>query len=339
MPTQADVDKWTADLKKKNKAQPKAVSKADVLRPVAKTRPQADVLRPTEKTKRKAQPGRTMYDTPRSEPTYNDSYFWQEVAPDRPDYGRGFARGLPATATNTGTRTTTAAQMPEVYIPPIPPQQRPPGLNPPASTGPIISPQGEVRARTAAAFNYSDEARRNLAQIPIQWGNAEPGAGGAFYHPPWGGGKGHVELPPGNPANYHLPMAAHEFSHQRWFEELGAETPQGQADFMADTNALAQQGAPFANNALRGWRTWHEENPNFYGQTADNPIPTEIHAGIAGDVRNPADMPDWYREKWYPGVYNSQTEGWRPMQKARFDNELPRPVFLGDTFYYSERRP
>jgi hypothetical protein len=340
----------------KKKAQP--TSKADVLRPVTKkqatttrpTNPASAATRATDRaraaqsgrsweddsrtgnpyptTRQPPKPtvrdGRTYYPTTRTGPEYLDSYNILESSPDKPDYGYNSGwKDLPPTATTSNTTVTAGNPIPPLSTRRAPPQpqDKPAGLNHPASTGPIINPQGEVRARTANAFNYTDDARRNLAQSPISWGNATPEAGGNFYHPD----SGRVELAPGNPETYHLPAAAHEMSHKRWFEDIQAENPAAMQDYMNDTNALVRAGNPTTRMAMAGWRNWHDENTDFFGQSADNVIPTEMHAGIAGDVRRPEDLPDWYRSKWYPRVWRD-TDTRMGNQRNRFDSELPPGV-------------
>jgi hypothetical protein len=341
----------TKPVKKPEKKKAQPTSKADVLRPVTKkqattTRPTnpREAARPTTDRARDAQRGvvryeddslnykptfkdrRVSYVTPRTGPDYLDTYNILESSPDRPNYG--FKTGwneLPPTATTSNTTVTAGNPIPPLSTRRAPPQpqEKPAGLNHPASTGPIINPQGEVRARTANAFNYTDDARRNLAQAPIQWGNATPEAGGNFYHPD----SGRVELAPGNPETYHLPAAAHEMSHKRWFEDINAENHAAMQDYMNDTNALVRAGNPTARMAMAGWRNWHDENTDFFGQSSDNVIPTEMHAGIAGDVRRPEDLPDWYRSKWYPRVWRD-TDTRMGNQRNRFDNET-MPAWMG----------
>ena len=258
-------------------------------------------------------PKPVMYDVPQAEPSYLSSEDQFEYAPV-PDFGRGFARGLPQPTRPTNATLASSYYKPE---PARGNQERPGATHPPATTGPIVGPPGHVRAVTAPAFGYSDKARGELSRTPINWASLrDPMIAGTYE---------------GNALNINSSVrtpgtsgetAAHEMSHKRWFEDLNAQTPEVAQDYVRDTAAL-EGSSPAIRGAMENWREitpFYEKYHNNLNAGTDWKIaPTEIHARVAERVTEPGQLPDWYRKKWYPDVWQDEQRGMN--QRNRFDQE------------------
>jgi hypothetical protein len=195
---------------------------------------------------------------------------------------------------------------------------------PPASTGPIIAPQGELRARAAAKHNFSDEARRDLARTPIDY-DTTMGLEGAYDHEDNEGRQGRIFL--GGPQRDLTDILAHEYTHKRYFNDWGhgpqTRPPDDQAQqYIADTEALGRAGNPGITRTLEDWNTnTRKPYQDALGEDINADLHTyspELHASTV-EWSRPGELPDWYVNKWYPGQFGPA----RPVgnQRPRFDNE------------------
>jgi hypothetical protein len=200
---------------------------------------------------------------------------------------------------------------------PKPPVKRP---KPPASTGPIIAPQGELRARAAAKHNFSDEARRDLARTGIDYDTTIENEGA------WGSEgsefpRGRIFL--GGRRDELADTLAHEYTHKRQLDNWPGwrEDPNLPQQYAAETEALGRAGNPAVTRTLDDWNTNTRQPMMDFDGTDINKTemyPFELYPSTVEHSR-PGELPDWYENKWYPGQFSPR----RPVgnQRPRFDTE------------------
>jgi hypothetical protein len=172
-------------------------------------------------------------------------------------------------------------------------------------------------------MGYSDEARQALSQTPLNWRPTPPMQDGTLTQGQYTPATGAIDFN-SQAIGDRTGTMAHEMSHKRWFEDLGAQNPAIAQDYLRDTSALARGGLDAAQGAGMDW----QRDSSAYGPGANDwrTAPTETHARLAERVNDPRQLPDWYRSKWYPQVWNSNDVR-TGNQTARFDNEFSDPVF------------
>jgi hypothetical protein len=325
----------------KKKPEKKKASTADVLRPVAKkkattTRPvsTADVLRPIKK----ATP-RTRYDLgdegkfPKTYMNTDDNTRvsrqsdLQRTTPTNTTFGSGGGSSVLPPMLRPGTDRAREAQAEAGQWRDYTLQPRPEGAQPPASTGPIINPQGELRARSAAEHGFGDAERSQLAHMPIYYGPEPTGRTdvAGVYFPD----KGKLDIYDlGKGVQPHMAgTMAHEMGHRRWFEDLNARNVPMEKDFIRDTEALYDT-SPAAQRGLDWWQDVEPFYQKHYGLNIGPGHASELYAETGDQATGPQDMPDWYRSKWYPRVWRD-TDTRMGNQTNRFDKEIYDPALDG----------
>jgi hypothetical protein len=161
----------------------------------------------------------------------------------------------------------------------------------------------------AGSWGLSDEARRGLSHTRIRYDAAEstPDDFAGAYFPD----SQDIQINQLNEAPYiSSGTLAHEYAHKRWRENLMAdESPDTQKEFLRDT-AYASRDNPGITYSTQNWEA---EAPLY--NTPDNPTrrydldvyPTELNARVMTYARR---MPEYYREKWFPGMF-APTPPWR----------------------------
>ena len=179
---------------------------------------------------------------------------------------------------------------------------------PSGTTGPILSPQGETRARAAAMYGFSDETRQRISHTPIHLPEEMGKNIGGTY------GDRQINLGRDMPPKMAAPLLQHEYNHMIWEQDLkGTRDPRKQEDFLRDT-AYASRDNPGITTALTDWQ--RSGRSGLYGNDWRNLDITanETRARVA-QFTPPGDMPAWYRDKWFPNLYRpNETQSFFPRQ-------------------------
>jgi hypothetical protein len=178
------------------------------------------------------------------------------------------------------------------------PRERPSGLNPPTSAGPINSPVSAMRNATAGKYNLSDDARQVLSQTPISL--QQPGEGGetalGHYDPSAGSiSLGDYGYPP--TGKVMTGTLGHEFAHQWQYEKNpDFHNPNYQQQMLSDTGNIAQNSPDFQAIANQ----WNQVAPTYANDLGTRA--EEMNARLAA-YPGPSGMPQYYQDRYYPGMY------------------------------------
>ncbi len=180
------------------------------------------------------------------------------------------------------------------------PQERPAGLNPPATTGPVNSPLGAMRAQVGGHYQLSDDARQLLSQTPINL--QQPGDGGENALGHYDPGAGAISLGDYGYKPEGKVMAGtlgHEFAHEWQYEKNpDFHNPAYQQQMLNDTQNIAQQNPDFQAISNQ----WNQVAPTYSNDLGTRA--EEMNARLAA-YPGPQGMPQYYRDRYYPGLYQN----------------------------------
>lgn len=195
---------------------------------------------------------------------------------------------------------------------PLMPQDRPAGLVPPVTMGPVNSPVSAVRATMAGKYDLSDEARQILSQTPIEL--SKPGAGGetalGHYSPTEGSIRlGDYGYPP--TGKVMAGTLGHEFAHQWQYENTPDwHDPAYQQAMLDDAQRISQNNPDFA--AIQN--QWQQVAPTYSPDLSTHA--EELGARLAA-YPGPQGMPGYFRDRYYPGMYRNSQPAPPPYQPGR----------------------